>query len=375
VNGTLVGRVLSTLLVLVLLATLVGAALGQPVGLAYVASGSMEPTLSTGDGFLAVPSGFTEVEEGDVVVFEARELHDGGLTTHRVVGETDEGYVTRGDANPFTDQDGSEPPVTDDRIVAVAPQVNGQVISIPLLGTGVIALQTAVEGIGPLGGSAGSLLVWVGLLLICVAVLSDRGSASRKTDRSRARSNVVGTETLVVVVVVLVVIPVTAAMVVPSGVHTFGIASTTADTDDPLAIEPGGTSTVEHTLHNDGLVPAVAVLEPTSEEISVESERESLSSGSSTSVSVTLAAPEEKGEYYRSFTEQRYLAVLPPSVLVWLHGIHPLVALSAVNFVVLAGFLALVAIVAGLRPQRIRSASTPLSVRLRRSVVAWWERR
>ncbi len=374
-NGTPLGRALSALALLLVVAMLVGAALGQPVGLGYVASGSMAPTLSTGDGFLAVPSAFVEPEEGDVVVFEAQELHDGGLTTHRIVGETDEGYVTRGDANPFTDQDGPEPPVTDDQVVAVAPQVNGEVVSIPHLGTGVMALQTTVERVGPLGGSAGPLLVWIGLLLTCVALLSDRGTTRRQTDRSRSRPGVIRTQTLVVVVVLLVVIPVTAAMVVPSGVHTFGIASTTADSDDPLVIEPGERSTVEHTLHNDGAVPAVAVLEPTSEELSVESDRASLPRDSSTSVAVTLSAPEEEGEYYRSFTEHRYLAVLPPSVLVWLHGIHPLLALSTVNLVVLAGFLALAAVVAGLRPQRIRSSSTPLSVRLRRTALAWWERR
>ena len=373
-NGTLLGRALSTLALVVVVAMLVGAALGQPVGLGYVASGSMEPTLSTGDGFLAVPSAFVEVEEGDVVVFEAQELHDGGLTTHRVVGETDQGYVTRGDANPFTDQDGPEPPVTDDQVVAVAPQIDGEVVSIPHLGTGVLALGAAVEGIGPLGGSAGPLLVWLGLVLTGVALLSNRGAVQRTTDRSRSRPGVIGTRTLVVVVVLLVVIPVTAAMVVPGSVHTFGIASTTADSDDPLAIEPGESSTVEHTLHNDGVVPAVAVLEPTSEGIALESDRRSLPARSSESVAVTLSAPDEEGEYYLSFTEHRYLAVLPPAVLVWLHGVHPLLALSAVNLVALSGFLALAAVVAGLQPQRIRSSTTPLAVRLRRTVLAWWER-
>jgi len=66
--------------------------LGQPILLGYVATGSMEPTMDAGDGFVSVPSAVTgDVEEGDVVVYQARELHDGGLTTHRVVGETEEG--------------------------------------------------------------------------------------------------------------------------------------------------------------------------------------------------------------------------------------------------------------------------------------------
>ncbi|TKX51714.1 signal peptidase I, partial [Halorubrum sp. SP3] len=61
-----------------------------------------------------------DIEEGDVVTFEAQELQGGGLTTHRVVDETDQGYITRGDANPFTDQDGPEPPVQESQIAAVA---------------------------------------------------------------------------------------------------------------------------------------------------------------------------------------------------------------------------------------------------------------
>src|SRR6056297_2525566 len=105
----------------------VGHVLGVPLGLGYVETGSMEPTIDAGDGFVAVPAAVAgPVDEGDVVVYDAQEIEGGGLTTHRVVEETDHGYVTRGDANPFTDQDGGEPHVTDGQIVAKAWQVNGE---------------------------------------------------------------------------------------------------------------------------------------------------------------------------------------------------------------------------------------------------------
>ncbi|MFC6729097.1 signal peptidase I, partial [Natronoarchaeum mannanilyticum] len=136
----------ATALLVVVAALVVGQLLGQPILLGYVATDSMEPTMDAGDGFIAIPSPLAgDVSEGDVVVFEAEQLHGGGLTTHRVVGETDRGYVTKGDANPFTDQDGGEPPVSDQQIVAEALQINGEVVVIPHLGTAVMGIQSGVS--------------------------------------------------------------------------------------------------------------------------------------------------------------------------------------------------------------------------------------
>jgi len=109
---------------------------GQIAPLSYVNSGSMAPALSTGDGFVAVPSPIAdEPRPGDVVIYRSEEIESGGLVTHRVVAETDEGYVTKGDANPVTDQQVGEPPVSRDRIVGQALTVNGRVLTIPGLGS------------------------------------------------------------------------------------------------------------------------------------------------------------------------------------------------------------------------------------------------
>lgn len=134
------------LVVLVAVSLAAGSVLGQPILLSYVETGSMEPTPEPGDGFVAIPAQLTgPPEEGDVVVFRAEEIQDGGLTTHRIVGETDRGYISRGDANPFTDQDNDEPPVKDAQIVAVAWAPGGEVFVVPHLGTTVQAVQGSLQ--------------------------------------------------------------------------------------------------------------------------------------------------------------------------------------------------------------------------------------
>ncbi|MFC7042310.1 signal peptidase I [Halonotius sp. GCM10025705] len=98
------------LLIGFILLLLVSQLLGQPA-IVFVETGSMVPTLQPNDGYLAVPAVIADDPEvGDVILFESQNLGGGELTTHRVVEITDEGYITQGDANPFTDQDGDEPP-------------------------------------------------------------------------------------------------------------------------------------------------------------------------------------------------------------------------------------------------------------------------
>ena len=126
-----------------------GSVLGQPILIGFVETGSMEPTLAPGDGFVPIPSAVAgDIEEGDVVVFRAKRLHGGGLTTHRVVGETESGYITQGDANPSTDQAADEPPVKDAQITAVALQINGQVVDLPHVGAVVLGVRGLAASVG-----------------------------------------------------------------------------------------------------------------------------------------------------------------------------------------------------------------------------------
>jgi len=66
---------------------------------AVIISGSMEPTISVND--LVIYKVKDSYEVGDVVIF----ANFGGesLTTHRIVGVAEDGFITRGDANNTED--------------------------------------------------------------------------------------------------------------------------------------------------------------------------------------------------------------------------------------------------------------------------------
>ncbi|SIR98135.1 signal peptidase I [Natronorubrum thiooxidans] len=386
-SATLLKRAVGVVVALAIVLLLVGQLLGQPILLGYVATGSMEPTMDAGDGFVAIPSAVSgSVEEGDVVVFDARELHGGGLTTHRVVGETSEGYVTKGDANPFTDQDGGEPHVTDGQIVAKAWQVQGEVVTVPKLGTAIMGVQNAAAAaagtVGPILGlttspdseGIGSLLVAVGVALLGFGALVDRlGPARREKKRSRSRENVLAFWTTLGLVLLVFVTFATAAMVVPAGTTEYEIISTETPEDDPQILAPGETGELTRTVDNAGYLPIVAIHEAKSNNVETDPPWQTVGLRSSAETTVSLTAPETTGQYTRHVGEYRYLAVLPPSVLVWLHGLHPLVAIAAVNGVIVGVAVTIVLVVFGRGDLRLRSAGThvPLSTRLKRKLRKW----
>lgn len=366
---SLLGSVATVILVVLVVGMVAGPLLGQPVVVGYVTTESMEPTISAGDGFVVVPSVVTgEPEVGDVVVFDARDLHDGGLTTHRIVGETEGGYVTAGDNNPFTDQDGDEPPVTDGQIVAHAVQVNGEVVTIPHLGTAVMAVQSAVAAPFELidEQQAGTAMMFVGIaLLLLGGAFGDRGR--RETRRSRNRPNVVTIRTVVVVVVLVVVGGATAAMVLPAGVHEFGVVAADNPTDEPHVVEPGETATITYGVNNGGVLPVMVVTEPASPGTAVSPERTVLGAAERQETTVSMTAPSKLGTQLRHVRESRYLLLLPPRLIAELHAIHPLVALLAVDAVVAAFVVSASVAVFGTGHLRLRPGPrTPLATRLRR---------
>ncbi len=383
----LLKRGLGFVVALVVILLLVGQLLGQPILLGYVATGSMEPTMDAGDGFVAIPSVVAgDVEEGDVVVYQARDLHDGGLTTHRVVRETDDGYITKGDANPFTDQDGGEPPVQDGQIVAEALQIRGTVVTIPHLGAAVMAIQGIAERaygtVAPIVGvttaatsnSLGSMLVAVGVALLGFGTVLERlGPQHRETTRRCSRENVIAFWTALGLVLLVFVTFATAAMVVPSGTYEYGLVSTESPGDDPQVVAPGATAELTRTVDNAGYLPVVVVHDAESGGIEATPEWQTVGVRGSGETTVQLFAPEQTGEYTRHLGEYRYLAVLPPQVLVWLHGVHPLAAIAAVNGVIVGLSVALILVIFGSGDIRFRTPGdhVPLSTRLQRKLRKW----
>ena len=352
---------------IVIVSLIAGQFLGQPILLSFVETGSMQPTLDPGDGFVAVPAAVAgDIGPGDVVTFEAEEIQGGGLTTHRVVEETERGYITRGDNNPFTDQDGGEPVVREGAIVAKAFGVGGGVVVIPHLGTVVMGLQSGLEslqtwlavtlGVRSIQGTQGIAYILFGLSAVAYAVdwYFDQGSRDRPT-RDRSRDDGTSVFAIVLLLALVLVAAATAAMVVPGGTQEYGIVSAEFESENPTVIERGTSQELEYVVPNAGLVPVHAYVAPASTGVDVEPQRVSVESRGEATTTVTLSAPEETG-YYRLFVaEHRYLAVLPPAVIDELYGIHPWVPLLVIDGLLGGGMIALGLVLFRGEPARIRS--------------------
>jgi signal peptidase len=383
------GSTATLVLVAVVAVMLLGQQLGQPILLGFIVTGSMNAdpaNMAPGDGFVAVPPAIAgDVEEGDVVTFEARELQGGGLTTHRVVGETEEGYITRGDANPFTDQDGPEPPVQESQIVAVAFQTGGEVVVIPRIGAGVLAIQGAftaaasfLSGIPGLGGLAeggiGTLMTGAGVLLLVYSVLQELRRGGREREgRSRDRRSKTSAVVVLVAILLLITVPATASMVIPSGTDDITIVSSESPSGDPTVIERGGSVEFTYEFANDGIIPRIAVVEAASTGVDVVRTGLVADRGETAQTNVTIHAPEETGVYVRSVGEWQYVQFLPASVLLALHAIHPFVAIAAINAVIVVVVTPIYVLAVGLEPFRFRSRDRDVSLteKVQREVRKW----
>ncbi|MFB6161157.1 MAG: signal peptidase I [Haloferacaceae archaeon] len=369
--------------VAVALALVLGSVLGQPVLLGYVTSGSMQPTLQPGDGFVAVPTPLAGgIEEGDVVVYRADGINGGRPTIHRVVDTTARGYVTRGDANLFTDQAGGEPPVRRAQVVAVALQLDGHVVAVPHLGTvveGVRAVVTSSQrrvtrlvGTSLFLGTRGlaHLVFVVSVVAYGVAEWRDRSGRNRRPARTRSRDSGVDVRTVVAAFALLLVVGATASMAVPAGPKEFGVVSAASDAPGAGVIPAGESETATYSVGNNGVAPVVVILEPASDGVELQRRELRVGSDDVVDVTVTLTAPPRTGFFRRFIVEHRYLGVLPTGLVRALYDLHPWAPIVAIDALIAVPFYLLGVRLVGTGRIRDRSRDRGRSAlgRLRRRI-------
>jgi signal peptidase I, archaeal type len=373
------------LLIAVILLLLGSQLLGQPA-VVFVETGSMSPTLEPNDGLLAVPAVIADDPAvGDVILFQSQNLGGGELTTHRVVDITEEGYITKGDANPFTDQDSDEPPVSEGQIRAVALTVGDGIVTIPGLGASVGVVRsvgTAVQNylLVPLGldievTTLSTVAMVAGLVLFVYGTIT---GATDKRQRSRSRGGVFNNPVIVIAVLALVVVvPLNVSMLLPSGVYQYEILSSESPTDNEQIIAVGGESEVTYAMQNSGYLPVVVFLETASDGVEISESQITVPRRSTVETSVTMQAPDRTGSYIRFIREYRYLVVLPPSLIASLHSIHPVVAVAAINLFVGGIVVGVSVATVGTDRLRLRSRKRELELgeELRRIAPAFLLRR
>lgn len=270
-----------------------------PVQFAYVYSDSMEPTIGQSDGFVLVPAG--AVTTGDVVTYWSTERD--AYVTHRVVGETADGFLTKGDNNPTTDQSAGHAAVQRDAITGKVLTVAGTPVVGPGLGHG----ARFIERHRPLV---------VGLLgIVLLAALLHERSPARP---SRPVLHVRG-----------LLWPIFAIALVSA--VGFQAAGGTTEELTYVAVESqvGGTNTITvGESRTDTVVIERSNLPLTTAVIGVEGMTITNETWNESTVTASLRVPPptRTGEVTTEVHVNRYVTVLPPPLIRRLHALHPLLA-------------------------------------------------
>lgn len=269
-----------------------------PLNVSYVTSDSMEPTVGVGDGYLLLTG---PVETGDIVTYRAT---DGTYVTHRVVGETDAGYLTQGDANPSTDQAAGAPPVTDDRVVGRVVTLGGSPLTVP--------------GVGPLFGLLDRFRLE--LLFGIIALLSLDVLVREESGRDPNRPVTTVGDVVPPLLVGFTLAGVLALTIAASSNELVYVATETA-TPGGRTVSVGETVVRTVTVSATQLPFTTVMVESTGTQIVAQS-----ATDAGLDLTLSLPAHETTGPRRVTLTTSVYLTTLPSGVLAALHAVHPLVA-------------------------------------------------
>lgn len=327
---------------------------GQPAVL-FVETGSMSPTLEPNDGFIAIPKFIADQPEpDDIIVFEAQEIGGGGITTHRVKDVTDDGrYVTKGDNNPFTDQSGDEPLVTNSQVKSVVPQPLGSPIKIPGLGLIIKQIGNVGDIVG-VGGAMPILSLTIGIIILFYTLFENPDDGTvRSRSKRRVKSNPV---VFVMTITLLLLIPFNASMLISSGVYEYEILSSESPVEgNPNIVEPDTRTNVTYTMINNGYTPFIIYLESSSSGVEITENVHYVQANTEKDTTIYIKSPEELGRDIKYIETSWYIPVLPPFMVDLLHNIRPILAYSALN-IALGGFSFLISfILIGKNDVKLRS--------------------
>jgi len=272
-----------------------------PVQLLYASSGSMEPAISEGDLYVVIDTG--RVTPGDIIAFESQRFDE--LVTHRVVDRADAGYITKGDANPSTDQQSGHQPVTDETILGEVLTVAGQPVIVP--------------GIGPTIAFLHANRVIIILGLIAVAFLPELLRTGRTPSRPERRVKRVGD--LIHPLLTVAVVGSFFVIYWGSSQHDMTYVATAGQSAAAHTVPVG--ESVVRSLSLDFYVPPLTTVIVDADGVSI---IERSVTGSTAQLRVQLPARPTPGPIHTRIAVRAYPATLPRGVLAALDDIHWTVA-------------------------------------------------
>jgi len=292
--------------------SLLGALMDRPIFMSYAYSESMTPTIDKGDLFFLNPIA-TNPEVGDIIVFKA----NGRWTVHRVVAITQDGYITKGDANVATDQQsrGIEP-IPKENIAGTVVTFGSHVLTIPEIGN---YLETGLDN---------RTKIFLGALLVMVGVIAFSGGSEKRKKHQKFVK--VKFKTLYMLAGVFLLITVAMSIFVSWETVPVEYAVTSAGGLREGWYLPGEKFSTEVTVKNNNMYPMLYYVSGKSPITSVSSTDFGLSGGEEKALVVDITAPKSTAVYSTDVRINAYPHVLPSNLMGWLYDYNPMLPVLAI---------------------------------------------
>ncbi|MEM3139619.1 MAG: signal peptidase I, partial [Archaeoglobaceae archaeon] len=277
--------------------------LNAPLLIAYIKSESMSPTLNKND-LVFINIFDRNFEAGDIVVFNS----NGDWICHRIVKETSEGYITKGDRNIATDQFSGKETVVEGKIVGKIFSLNGEPIHFPL-GSGVEVLESSL--------AKNKLLIFF-LLSLGGLLLFTKGKDRRKSGKYfRIKAT-----TLFIISSLLIITVFSLANVVGFEKKEINYGTTSAGGLREDWVFPGESFSRQVEFENGGSYPYYYRISTNSLNLKFENSGFILYPGEKKILEVQVFAPEDTSIHTEKIFVAKYIPLLPTELIEAL-DLHP----------------------------------------------------
>ena len=298
----------------------------QPTGAVTVRSYSMEPLITRGDlVFIKPVKATTKFKEGQIVVFRAVKEGIRDWTLHRIVGgNTQEGFITKGDANKEADQFLERfPAVKPEWIVGIVPTIGGKPVKIPLLGYIPLLMEENISNPKLLPVSFG--------IIAAVLLVQEFAVRKKRKKRTMAKGQLYLLAGLAFAMLMLTVMLSSSLFLN----FTYGVDDSKGVLmgSDVGVLQIGDTHTLSFAeLENSGRFPAFYYVVATDPQVELAEKAYSLSGGEFAKVKATVYA-RTTGIHHSTVCVGMFLPFLPLPVIAMLAEINIWLAFVAVAIV------------------------------------------
>ena len=297
---------------ILVIGSLLGALMDRPIFMSYAYSESMTPTIDKGDLFFINPLA-RNPGVGDVMVFRA----NGRWTVHRVVAVTQDGYITKGDANVATDQTGKGiSPIPKEDVAGTVVAFGNHVLTVPRIGN---YLETGLDN---------RTKIFLGALLVMVGVIAFSGGSEKRKKHQKFVK--VKFRTLYMLAGAFLIITVAMAIFVSWERVPIEYAVTSAGGLREGWYLPGEEFSSEVNVRNNNVYPMLYYVSAKSPVTSVSSEEFRLGGGDEKTLVVGITAPKSTAVYSTDVRITAYPHVLPSGLIGWLYAYNEMLPVLAI---------------------------------------------